>query len=227
MMVARTVAIDDAIRAAAHPQVVLLGAGLDGRAWRMDELRDAVVYEVDHPDSQRAKRARLGGLTQRAREVRFVAVDFERDDLDAALAAAGHDATRPTIWVWEGVVMYLTVPDIHATLAIIARRSAPESEIAYHAPSPLLLLVGLFVRRLGEPFRSTFTVDAMARTLHAYGFEVTSDESLPAISARLSAELAAGTRHMGHGRVVIGRRSHVAEDVLQDGDPREDGGLRP
>src|SRR4051812_11317299 len=59
MMIARTVEIDDAIRAAAHPQVVILGAGLDGRAWRMPELRDVRVFEVDHPDTQREKRARL------------------------------------------------------------------------------------------------------------------------------------------------------------------------
>lgn len=208
MMVARTVAIDDAVRAAAHSQVVILGAGLDGRAWRMGELSDAVVFEVDHPDSQRAKRARLGGLVQRAREVRFVGVDFERDDLDAALASAGHDATRPTTWIWEGVVMYLTLADIHATLAIIARRSAAASEvvIAYHAPAPHLFLVGLVVKRLGEPFRSTFTADAMARTLRAHQLDVTSDEGFPAIGARLSADVAKATRHMSHGRIVVAVR---------------------
>src|SRR5262249_42880093 len=58
MMVVRTVAIDDAVRAVSAPQFVILGAGLDGRAWRMPELRDAVVFEVDHPDSQRDKRMR-------------------------------------------------------------------------------------------------------------------------------------------------------------------------
>ena len=59
MMAARTVAIDDAIRSADAHQVVILGAGLDGRAWRMPELCDATVFEVDHPASQRDKRARV------------------------------------------------------------------------------------------------------------------------------------------------------------------------
>src|SRR5262245_6848877 len=58
MMVARTVAIDDAVRAHASPQLVILGAGLDGRAWRMTELGDVNVFEVDHPDSQNKKQAR-------------------------------------------------------------------------------------------------------------------------------------------------------------------------
>src|SRR4051812_14609695 len=118
MMIARTIEIDDAIRAAAHPQVVILGAGLDGRAWRMPELHDAIVYEVDHPDTQREKRARVAALTQMAREVRFAAVDFTRDSLGDALAAAGHDVARLTTWIWEGVVMYLTLAEIEASLDV-------------------------------------------------------------------------------------------------------------
>ena len=62
MMVARTVAIDEVVRAAGSPQLVILGAGLDGRAWRMPELRDAVVFEVDYPASQREKQARVAAL---------------------------------------------------------------------------------------------------------------------------------------------------------------------
>src|SRR4029450_2904655 len=81
MMAARTVVIDDAIRAAASPQLVILGAGLDGRAWRMPELARVSVFEVDHPDSQRDKRARVSSLEQCAREVRFVPVDFEHGNL--------------------------------------------------------------------------------------------------------------------------------------------------
>jgi methyltransferase (TIGR00027 family) len=140
LMVARTVAVDDAVRAGAAPQLVILGAGLDGRAWRMPELADAVVFEVDHPDSQRDKRARVGALAQAAREVRFVSVDFERDKLDDALAAAGHDPSRPTTWIWEGVVMYLSLADIEASLQVIARRSTPGSRlvIVYHQPAAML-----------------------------------------------------------------------------------------
>src|ERR1043166_7907587 len=45
MMVARTVAIDAAVRSASTPQLVILGAGIDGRAWRMPELRNTIVFE--------------------------------------------------------------------------------------------------------------------------------------------------------------------------------------
>lgn len=106
-MLARTVAIDEAIVAAAAPQLVILGAGLDGRAWRLPALAEATVFEVDHPDTQRDKRARIAALAPAARDIRFVAVDFTRDDLGRALEQAGHDPARPTTWLWEGVVMYL------------------------------------------------------------------------------------------------------------------------
>src|SRR5262249_50078621 len=66
MMVARTVAIDADLRDAAAPQVVLLGAGLDGRAWRMRELATSLVFEVDHPDSQQQKLQRGASPTQQA-----------------------------------------------------------------------------------------------------------------------------------------------------------------
>jgi methyltransferase (TIGR00027 family) len=204
MMVPRTVAIDDAIRAAAAPQLVILGAGLDGRAWRMAELGDAVVFEVDHPDSQRAKRARAAALALGARELRWVAVDFERDDLGAALAAAGHDPTRPTTWVWEGVIMYLEPAAIDATLAVVARRSAPGSRlvILYHEPAWILHAVGVIVRRLGDPFRSTHTADAMRALLLRHGLQVARDQGLAEIVAAMPSEVARTARVLKHLRVV-------------------------
>lgn len=204
MMVARTVAIDDAIREAPSPQVVILGAGLDGRAWRMPELRDAVVFEVDHPDTQREKRARAAALPLMARDVRWVPVDFTRDDLAAALAAAGHDPALPTTWIWEGVVMYLTPPQVEATLAIVARLSAPRSRliVAYLAPGLMARLVGLVVRRLGEPFRSSFTADAMRTLLARHGLTVVHDADIHTIAASLSPTLARNTRPMRHLRIV-------------------------
>jgi len=208
IMVARTVAIDDAVRDAAHRQVVILGAGLDGRAWRMPELADAVVFEVDHPDSQREKRARVGELRQTAREVRFVAVDFTRDDLATALANAGHDPEQPTTWIWEGVVMYLTLADIEATLAVVARRSARESRlvVVYHAPALILRIVGLVVRRVGEPLRWSSKPETMRALLAKHGFEVVRDRSIPEIGASMSTAMGAATKPTKHLRVVIANR---------------------
>jgi methyltransferase (TIGR00027 family) len=188
MMVPRTVFIDMAIREAASPQVVILGAGLDGRAWRMPELADATVFEVDHPDSQRRKRERATSLTPVAREIRFVPVDFTRDRVDEALAAAGHDPARPTTWVWEGVVMYLERADIEATLRVVQTRSATGSSLVvlYTSPSLVRKAAGLVLGLVGEPFHSAFTAAQMRALLADFGFSVVHDDDLAAIAARLA-----------------------------------------
>jgi methyltransferase (TIGR00027 family) len=62
VLASRTVAIDDAVRRRGHAQLVILGAGLDGRAWRMPELAGASVFEVDQPASQQDKKERITGL---------------------------------------------------------------------------------------------------------------------------------------------------------------------
>ena len=207
-MMTRTMAIDAAVREAAAPQLVILGAGLDGRAWRMPELRDAVVFEVDHPDSQRSKRSRAAQLAPTARDVRFVAVDFERDRLDDALTAAGHDPARPTTWIWEGVVMYLAPPDIAATLAVIERRSAAGSRVVvvYHRPAFALRLMRPVMSRIGEPLRSSFTPEAMRDLLAQHGFAVVRDQDLPELGAALAPGIAQKMRAMRHIRIATADR---------------------
>jgi methyltransferase (TIGR00027 family) len=208
MMALRTVAIDDAVRGAACQQLVILGAGLDGRAWRMSELKDVTVFEVDHPDSQREKRERAAKLTPLAGSIHFVPVDFTHDKLADALEAAGHDAKRPTVWVWEGVVMYLSPEQVEDTLEVIDRRSAGGSRliIAYHAPALMLHLVGWLVRRVGEPLRSTYSPQAMRSLLHRYRFDIEFDEDFPSLGARLAPQVARDLRVMKHGRIVVADR---------------------
>lgn len=205
---ARTVAIDDAVRGKSARQLVILGAGLDGRAWRMPELAETTVFEVDHPDTQCAKREALGERALCAKEVRFAAVDFTRDDLAERLKAAGHDAALPTTWIWEGVVMYLTPEQVEATLSVIRERSAAGSRlvVVYHRPALVLKLVNLFVSRLGEPFRSTYAQDAMRALLARYGFRVTEDRSAAQVGASLSADVGRATRFATHLRIVVADR---------------------
>jgi methyltransferase (TIGR00027 family) len=191
----RTRAIDAALRqgaAAGMKQLVVLGAGLDARAWRMPELADVVVFEVDHPSTQAYKRARVGGRAPAAREVRFVAVDFERDALGEVLAHAGHDASAPTFWLWEGVTPYLGLDAIRATLAAVAARSAPGSRIAvtYGTPrgSPLgpaaMHVARVGFRLIGEDLRGLLSVEDMAAELARVGFRVVDDVSSREWAAR-------------------------------------------
>lgn len=201
-MALRTSAIDAAVRAAVESgtaQVVILGAGLDGRAWRMDELAGARVFEVDHPATQAFKRRHLDALPPPVARVEFVPVDFEHDSLDAALARAGHATTRPTCWIWEGVVMYLTHEAMRATLADVARRSAAGSTLVVNYHTTMRRgLVGWVLRLMGEPVRSEWSPAEMAADLRAAGFQVTGDTGV----AEWAERFATGTVDTRAGRFM-------------------------
>jgi hypothetical protein len=100
--------------------------------------------------------------------------------------------------------MYLSQPDIEATLAVIQQRSAPSSRVIvlYHSPALILRLVGLIVRWLGEPLRSSFTADQMRALLARSGLAVTRDDDVAAFGASLSAEIGRGTKVAKHMRIV-------------------------
>jgi methyltransferase (TIGR00027 family) len=88
-------------------QIVLLAAGLDSRAYRLPWADGTVVYELDQPQVLDFKREVLArhGAEPRA-ERREVSVDL-RDDWPGALRSAGFDASRPSAWIAEGLLIYL------------------------------------------------------------------------------------------------------------------------
>lgn len=214
VMVPRTVAIDDALRAHPNPQLVVLGAGLDARGWRMEELAGRDVWEVDHPASQHDKRERLGDREPLAR-LRFTPVDFATDDLGAALGAAGHRADLPTTWLWEGVVPYLTEDQVSATLSAVGALSAAGSALVvnYQAPSRRALVGRLLARIMSgrgggpfairsEPWHTLLTPEQFAALVGGVGFDVRSDENLAAAAGRLALPL--GRRGSStSGRVAV------------------------
>jgi methyltransferase (TIGR00027 family) len=218
VIVPRTLAIDDAVRTRLTAQLVILGAGLDGRAWRMSELAAVEVFEVDHPRSQDDKRSRVGSLEQVARTLHFVPVDFTQDDLDTALKTAGHVESIATTWIWEGVVPYLTRADVEATVRTIGRRSAPGSRLVVNYQSPSLAAAAgrLFARAVTvlsrrpdplahEPRRSSWTADSMRALLRGARFTVVSDDDLLTIAGREGITVS-HPRSLSVGRVTVADR---------------------
>lgn len=181
--IARTAYIDDAVRAAVASgidQIVLLGAGFDCRAHRMRELVSATVFEVDRADTQEIKRARVPAHPS----VRYVAVDFLRDDVGAALLAAGWSAARATMFVWEGVTGYLTEEAVAGTLRWIGG-SAPGSRIVFtYLHAGLLDGTTQFfggselldsVQKLGEPWTFGLHPEAVAGFVAHCGLVLSDD----------------------------------------------------
>jgi len=119
-------ALDDGV-----PQIVLLGAGMDTRAIRFrDRNHGTKVFELDIGTTQRPKLEILArkGIPLPA-ELVFVAIDFDRESLAEALTAAGYRSDRRSLFLWEGVTMYLTAEAVDATLAFV--RAAAEARIAF------------------------------------------------------------------------------------------------
>jgi methyltransferase (TIGR00027 family) len=126
----------DAAAAGIH-QSVILAAGLDSRAYRLNWPAGSVVYEVDQPEVVTFKTetmARLGAEPTAQR--RTVSIDL-RDDWAAALRAAGFDDTKPSAWSAEGLLMYLPPEAQDRLFDHITALSAPGSQIAteYHPVS--------------------------------------------------------------------------------------------
>jgi methyltransferase (TIGR00027 family) len=179
----RVAAIDAELEsavAAGCRQLVILGAGLDTRAFRMQSLADVSVYEVDHPATQAYKRRKSSALPVRAKALGFVPVNFESDSLRERLRDAGQRADEPTVWLWEGVVMYLSDSAMRATLADAAARSTPESTLllhyhetcAKHPHAPIKrLLLGLW----REPQIGERDPEVMHREVARAGFSVVRD----------------------------------------------------
>lgn len=129
-VLARHRAIDDLILTNGSDQVVFLGAGYDTRPARLcTRLRESLVFEVDHPDTAHRK-AELASAVYAGAELAPtipVTIDFALESIEERLCEAGLDPSASTIWVWEGVSMYLAEQDVRNTLELIARLSGPGS----------------------------------------------------------------------------------------------------
>ncbi|WP_229865180.1 class I SAM-dependent methyltransferase [Streptomyces naganishii] len=131
-IVIRTKFLDDLLRQASASgirQVVLLGAGMDSRAFRIDWPEGTRLFEVDTtaPLDFKASVLRQERAVARCERI-TVAVDL-REGWPAALAAAGHDPARPTVWIAEGLLIYLPQDAVELLLARISARSAPGSRM--------------------------------------------------------------------------------------------------
>ncbi|MET7942480.1 class I SAM-dependent methyltransferase [Streptomyces sp. NPDC005302] len=129
-IVIRTKFLDDLLEQASASgvrQVVLLGAGMDSRAFRIDWPEGTRLFEVDTPAPLEFKASVLRQKQAVARCERVtVAVDL-REDWPAALAAAGHDPSVPTAWIAEGLLIYLPEDAVELLLARISAQSAAGS----------------------------------------------------------------------------------------------------
>lgn len=131
-MAVRTRFFDDYLMAATATgvrQAVILASGLDARAYRLGWPEGTVVYEIDQPeviDFKSRTLAELGAEPTATR--RTVSIDL-REDWPTALRAAGFDASQPTAWLAEGLLIYLPADAQDRLFDVITQHSAAGSTI--------------------------------------------------------------------------------------------------
>jgi methyltransferase (TIGR00027 family) len=162
-------------------QVVLLAAGLDTRAFRLDWPDGVRLFELDLPDVIEAKDAVLAAQGATARcERHALAIDL-REDWPAALRAAGFDPAQPTAWLAEGLLIYLGAEEAAELLQAVGDLAAPGSWLAAERANfadPALLeqaRAQLGMDHFSALWKGGLGYDA-ADWLPAHGWEVHADD---------------------------------------------------
>jgi methyltransferase (TIGR00027 family) len=122
----RTRFFDDALTATGLSQIVIVAAGMDSRAYRLGFPAGTTVFELDRPEVLHLKEE-LIAPSATCRRVP-VGVDLA-GEWPAPLLDAGFDASRPTCWLAEGLMQYLTEPDVRRLIEHITALAAPGSQL--------------------------------------------------------------------------------------------------
>lgn len=169
--------------------VVVLGAGYDSRAYRFaDRLPGVRFWEVDQPSMVAKKRAKLTRALGRVpKDVRYVEVDFELNDLMEAMQTAGLSGSSQTVWLWSGVSYYLSLEAANTVLALVRDTSSAGSSLVFDYAFRAFLdgdndfygasRARRYIRRQGEPWRFGIGPHEVRRFLDDRGLELVSSLS--------------------------------------------------
>ena len=170
-------------------QLVILGAGYDSRAYRIEELKKIKVFEVDHPAMQAVKIEKIKKILRSLPDqVTYSPADLERDDFGQKLLEMGYNQSKKTLFLMEGLLYYLPPEIVNKIFSFISKNSGKGSVVIFdYYPQSVVdgsceLDVGRSLynqlAQYGEPLR--FGIDDVEKFLVSRGFSqirnVTSEE---------------------------------------------------
>ena len=193
--------MDDLIEKAATTgaeQYVILGAGYDLRAHRLDLPSSLRIFEVDQAEVQARKRSKLPENLTNSDNVTYVAVDFTHQSLAEQLTAAGFDVSKPTVFTLEGVSQYITKEAVSSTIEELATLIQTPSATFFISYVDELLdkdpeacfgkgypnaarraeTIKSLSAKVGEPWISFYTAEEIASLLSRNGFSVAENVTL-------------------------------------------------
>jgi len=163
-------------------QVVVLGAGLDTLALRLHRSHPAVTFiEIDHPATQRLKREAVEADQAAGRNLVFQPADFTRQTLDGALAnVPAYRRGANSVFVIEGVLMYLTQAEVSALFRLFGAHGGNGSRVVFTVMEPMAggridfhnatHLVTRLLRLWREPFTCGIATAELPAFLQQSGF---------------------------------------------------------
>ena len=175
-------------------QFVVMGAGFDTRCYRLLSDTPLTLFELDQAKTQRLKRKYLEKAGIDASRVRFADVDFATEHWYEALEAVGYDPTKKSIFLWEGVTLYLAEKDVRKTIQETKAHTAPGST----------LVCDLYAKKFVEGdytpgMKSSQKMLKMTNEEFGFGLDFSADYQAVLNTFLASVDTAAGdTCFMGH-----------------------------
>ena len=133
-LISRTRFIDNLVETSSSngvEQYVILGAGYDSRAHRLELPPSVRIFEVDQPEVQARKRSKLPSKLANSKNVTYLTVDFTHQSLAKQLIESGFDESKPSIFTLEGVSQYITKEAVKSTIKEIAMLTQKVSSIFF------------------------------------------------------------------------------------------------
>jgi methyltransferase (TIGR00027 family) len=200
-LISRTRFIDDLVKNAAAQgmeQYVILGAGYDLRAHRLNLPSTMKIFEVDQKEVQNRKRAKLPSNIPNLENIKYVSVDFNHQSLKKQLLEAGFDESKSAIFTLEGVSQYISKEAVDSILKELEELSVKtnatfyisyvDSQLktdpaacfgkGYPHPEKKAKTVMNLTAKVGEPWISFYSPEEIKAMLSQYGFEVIEDKTL-------------------------------------------------
>ncbi|MDT0552140.1 class I SAM-dependent methyltransferase [Urechidicola vernalis] len=206
-LISRTRFIDDLIEKNAVDQIeqyVILGAGYDSRAHRLNLPSDLKIFEVDQPEVQERKRSKLLNDVPNLENVTYVSIDFNHQSIKEQLLNAGFDQNKPTVFTLEGVSQYIPKEAVDSTLKELAELTQNTSAIffmsyvnklfnedpkacfgqGYAKAEKKAALIQKLATKSGEPWISLYSAEEIEELLSQYGFTLTENKTLADLNAK-------------------------------------------
>ena len=177
--------IDDYIKTCIEnglEQLVILGAGFDCRALRMKELQKGVtVFEVDYPATQEKKQDVLKTILDDIPDhIIFVPYQLEDKGFGGQLMKKGYDKNKKSLFIMEGLVMYIDPDSVQRLFSFISKNSCPGSAVIFDFLPPGIedgtiknragRNMHKWAIKKGEPFKFSIDKSHLPQFLSKVGF---------------------------------------------------------